>query len=324
MKQLLTVSLALITLLVGANSGDHSPRLYFNRFHKELTNFQIVSMEYYKTNLLSTDTKTIDNKLKKVVQQLQGSKARIAAAPVYKSDSNLRDTYLAGMDSLLQIFENDFVRIQHLKRYRNLSYAQLIAYNQALDSAEDKTRKVQNHLAQTELVFAGKHGISLKYDSRNDIQYKQFKLVSTHYQKLSSYFSDVDHQVMDYINTIQGQKSTGLNNFGLSQRVEKLSETIYENIEKAKEDIPENIDPALKKELMGYLKAIKNETKSSLKNITNVLESEPYYTNDFKNAKIDLQFFSERYSNTKNSFEQKRIQWLQAAYEEIEKMGLEN
>lgn len=324
MKQLLTLGLLVVSLMGHAASGDHSPRLYYNRFHKELTNFKALSMVFYQSNLLNADTKTIDANLAKVTRQLHKSRARILAAPVYKGDAELRDGYLQGIDSLHYIFEVDFARAQNLRRYRNQSYRQRMAYHKAFDQAELKTQKAQNNLIEMELQFAAKYGINLQYDAKDEVRYKQYQMVSTHCQRLTSLFAKIDHGVQDYLTTAQNKPNQNLSGYGLSDSIAALNDKTHLSIEAAKDDMADALDDALQKELLSYLKMVKKETKSTLRNISKTLETEPYYSTDFKNAQIDLQFFSESYAKAQATFEQKRIQWLQAQFEEIEKNVLVN
>lgn len=318
MKLLLRISLALITLPAFAGSADHSPRLYYNRFHKELSNLQERIMDYYTANLLDADEKEIEKALNKVIRQIELGRSHVKAAPVFKGDASFRDNYLNGLDSLLLVFESEFAEAQKLRRYRHQSTQDLMAYYKAVDQAEKSAARNEAYLQKIEQRFANKYSIRIERDDQRETDYENFTSIYSHYKELTLQFSKVEHSVENYFEIIKSHPNANLENVGLANQLEKINIQIEESLTILKGiENDSELDKSLLNDLTSYLKLLKKQSRKNLKGITHTLETKPFYTNDFRDAKIDLEFVTESYTAQRQKFVDSQQVWIQKSLSQL-------
>ena len=214
---------------------------------------------------------------------------------MFKGNSNFRDSYLAGIDSLKQIHETEFVEVFRLKKYRNQSYEQLLAYYKAQNAAEKKVQKQEEYLMQMEQKFATRNNISLEVYTKKDKQYQIFTSINSHYRNLNLLFSRVNHSVEKYLEIVKTHPHSNLDHLGLQGQLDELRQETNAALEILENQNDESsLDPELKDDLLAYLKNVKIKSKKSLIDITLTFEEQPYYTNEFRDAQIDLVFFMKR------------------------------
>ncbi len=318
MKQLLALSLVVAAIFTSAAQRGHSPRLYYLKFNQELNLFRHKSMDFFEANLTDGDPVTTAAKFEEVRDHLRDSKKRIAQTHAFNDSPALKEEYLSGIDSLIVIFESHFEKILQNKPYRNESYANLSRYYAALSTAEEKIKKVEERLLMAEEAFASANRFSITRDSEDEKKYRHFQKINNHSRTITLWFCQVDQQIEEFITTVKMNPNMNLETFALESRVEKLQTEVEHMLTEVEDLETEGLNPVLKEDMTAYLKMIRKDLRKSLSKIAGTLDEAPHYSNECQDARIDLRYFEQDYSDIREKFLESRMTWLKGAFKNLQ------
>ncbi len=312
------LNLPILLLLAGTIwAQNRTPRTYYNRLNNEIHVFHYKSMNFYQTHLTESMGKSATARLKAVNEQLVLSRKRVESVPAYRSDAKLRDTYLAGLDSLIDIFENDFKKIENLKRYRQQSYKDLLSYYNALNDAEKRVKKAEEMLILAEEDFSTNNSMKLQRDTDRDLRYKKFEQINGLSRAMTLQFYKVDHQLKSYLEIIDGNRNLNLDTYDLDEKVAQLRADAEEALIEINILELEDFNTDFQKEAMAYMKFVIKQSNQVLQKSASIMGTEPYYSDNCRDIRLDLQFFEETYNTNRKQLMDTRIKWLKNSFADL-------
>lgn len=307
-------SIILVLLLALATGlwaqGRQNPRLYYRQFNNEYLKIRQRDLRYRECKIREEDRDKIETIRAAVIKQIDESRKSIANLPPFKDEPMMVDGYLEGLDTLHFAFTEMLDSALAKERYQYQSYHELNEYYWKLDEAERKIKQGYAILREVEDEFAIVQHMGLK--RRTEIQEKLelIEKVNNHTRQLTLSYYRVDHIMVGLVDTINKNTNKNLDIYMLPETVDEIRLLAEE--ERSKIDAVK--DPELKKdlykELEAYLKEVDSETKHHLLDLAQHLDAEPFYTNEYRDARIDLGFFSGRYHKLSRDFLEARKDYI--------------
>ena len=307
-------SILLILLLAFATGlwaqGKQNPRLYYRQFNNEYLKIRQRDLRYRECKIREEDRKKVETIRNAVVKQIEESRIKIANLPPFKDNPMMIEGYLEGLDTLHYAFTEMLDTALARERYQYQSYDELNEYYWKLDEAESKIKQGYAILRDVEDEFAIVQHMGLKRRTEIQEQFELMDKVNRHTRQLTLSYYRIDHMLLNFVDTINKYTNTDLDIFMLPESVDEIR--ILAEEERGR--IEEFKDPELKKdlykELVSYLKEIDSEAKHHLLDLAQHLDAEPFYTNAYRDARIDLDYFSGRYDRLSRNFKDARKEYI--------------
>ena len=282
--------------------GRQNPRLYYRQFNNEYLKIRQRDLRYRECKIREEDRKKIETIRAAVVKQIEESRQKIANLPPFKEDPMMVEGYLEGLDTLYFAFTEMLDTALARERYQYQSYEELNEYYWKLDEAETKINQGYGILREVEDEFAIVQHMGLKRRTEIQEQYELLEKVNRHTRMMTLSYFRLDHQLKGFIDTINNNTNKNLEEYMLPLVVEDIRSLTEEERDKASEYKDPELKKDLYKELVAYLKEVNSESKKSLLEIAQNLDVEPFYTNEYRDARIDLEYFAGRYDRLSRGF----------------------
>lgn len=290
--------------------GRQNPRLYYRKFNNEFLKIQQKDLRYREYKIREEDRKKIETIRNAVVKQIEESRHTITNLPPFKEDPMMVEGYLEGLDTLYYAFHDLLDSALTKERYQYQSYEELNEFYWALDEAERKMKQGYAILRDVEDEFAIVQSMGLKRRTEIQERYELVEKVNRHIRMITLSYYKVDHELKAFVDTINKNTNKNLDTYMLPLVVEDIRSHTIEEREKAAEFKDPELKKDLYKELVTFLKEINSESKSSLLEIAQVLDVEPFYTNEYRDARIDLKYFTGRYDRLSRGFLEARKDYI--------------
>ena len=282
--------------------GRQNPRLYYRQFNNEYLKIRQKDLRYRECKIREEDRKKVETIRGAVIKQIEESKLKIANLPPFKDDPMMVEGYLEGLDTLLYAFQELLDTALAKERYQYESYEELNEYYWKLDEAESKINQGYAILRDVEDEFAIVQSMGLKRRTEIQEQYELLEKVNRHIRMITLSYYKLDHELKAFVDTINKNTNKNLDAYMLPLVVEDIRSHTIEEKEKASEYKDPELKKDLYKELVTFLKEINSESKNSLLDIAQVLDTEPFYTNEYRDARVDLKYFAGRYDRLSRGF----------------------
>lgn len=282
--------------------GRQNPRMYFREFNNEYIKIRQKDLRYRECKIREEDRRKVETIRAAVIKQIEESRLSISNLPPFKDDPMMIDGYLEGLDTLYFAFTNLLDTALAKERYQYQSYDELNEYYWALDAAESKIEQGYTILREVEDEFAIVQSIGLKRRTEIEEEYELLEKVNRQVRMITLSYYRLDHQVKAFMDTINKNTNKNLDIYLLPVAVDDLRMLVDEERDKASDYKDPELKKDLYKELITYLKEVNAESKHSLLDIAQSLDVEPFHTNEYRDARIDLKYFAGRYDRLSRHF----------------------
>lgn len=293
-----------------------NPRYYYRQFNNELIKIQKKDLRYRHAKVREEGRDKVESYRQSVVEQIESSRQEVRNMPPFKKDTMLIMGYTEGLDSLHLAFTELLDSALILERYQYESYPELNKYYLKLSKTEKKIDRAYEVLEEEEEEFAIVNDMRLKRDKEIEKQYELLAQVNKHIRSISLSYYRLDHAMTNFVDTIHKYTNVNLDTFFLPETVDEIRLLAKQEREKASDYEDPELKKGLHKELMSYLKELKGQSKKTLMPIAEQLHTEPFYTNECRDARIDLKFFAEHYDNLARGFLKARMNYIEEYFPE--------
>lgn len=290
--------------------GKQNPRLYYRQFNNEYIKIRQKDLRYRECKIREEDRNKVETIRNAVVKQIEESRHKIANLPPFKDDPMMIEGYLEGLDTLYFAFTALLDTALAKERYQYESYEELNEYYWSLDEAETKINQGYAILRDVEDEFAIVQSMGLKRRTEIQEQYELLEKVNRHIRMITLSYYKLDHELKAFVDTINKNTNKNLDPYMLPLVVEDIRSHTIEEKDKASDYKDPELKKDLYKELVTYLKEINSESKGSLLEIAQVLDVEPFYTNEYRDARVDLKYFTGRYDRLSRGFLEARREYI--------------
>ena len=290
--------------------GKQNPRLYYRQFNNEYLKIRQRDMRYRECKIREEDRKKVETIRAAVIKQIEESRQKISNLPPFKEDPMMVEGYLEGLDTLLFAFTELLDTALEKERYQYQSYDELNEYYWKLDEAERKIKQGYAILREVEDEFAIVQHMGLKRRTEIQEKFELMEKVNVQTRMLTLSFYRLDHELKAFMDTINENTNKDLDIYMLPIAVEDIREMTEEEKDKASDSRDPELKKDLYKELVTYLKEVNAESKKNLLDIAQQLDVEPFHTNEYRDARIDLKYFAGRYDRLSRNFLEARKEYI--------------
>ena len=199
----------------------------------------------------------VEKRRLEVLQAISITRSSIMGMPSYKGDRTLKDTTIAYLKILYNVFNEDYGKIVDMEEIAEQSYDMMEAYMLAQQKASEKLQQASARQNEMQKQFAAKHNITLIEDeSVTEAKMKIADNVMDHYNDVYLIFFKSYKQeayVMDAVN----QKNVN----AIEQNINSLQKFTEEGLEKLKNLKGYNNDASLIIACRNLLNFYKEEAK---------------------------------------------------------------
>ncbi len=304
--------LLLFALAAGtwAQQGRQNPRLYYRQFNNEYLKIQQRDLRYRECKIREEDRKKLETIRKAVIKQIEESRTKIANLPPFKDNPMMIEGYLEGLDTLHYAFSVLLDSSLSKERYQYQSYEELNEYYWQLDEAERKIKQGYGILREVEDEFAIVQHMGLKRRTENEEKFELIEKVNNHTRQLTLSYYKIDHILTSMVDTINKNTNKDLDVYMLPETVDEIRVLAEEERSRVEEFKDPELKKDLYKELVAYLKEVDSEAKHHLLDVAQHLDSEPFHTNEYRDARVDLKYFAGRYDRLSRNFLDARKEYI--------------
>jgi len=186
MRKIVSLTLLFILFIVKSyaqdfqNAGDYIS--YINKANEALT---VKYLTYLSAVSHGKSARKVEKRRLEVVNAISDTRFNIAGMPPYKGDRTLKDTTVAYIKILYNVFNEDYGKIVNMEEIAEQSYDAMEAYLLAQDKAQEKLEQASEKQRHIQKKFASAHNVTL-VETENDISTKMkiAEEVEQHYHEV--------------------------------------------------------------------------------------------------------------------------------------------
>lgn len=148
------------------NAGDYIS--YINKTNESLS---VKYLTYLSAVSHGKSARKVDKKRQEVVNAISDARFNIAGMPSFKGDRTLKDTSVAYIKILYNVFNEDYGKIVNMEEIAEQSYDAMEAYLLAQEKAEEKLEQASEKQHEVVRRFASAHNVNL-IETESDISTK--------------------------------------------------------------------------------------------------------------------------------------------------------
>jgi hypothetical protein len=239
-KSLLIVATFLLYLSATAQTYENAGQ-YMDHISKANQALSEKYLVYMSGMSHGKSARKVDKRRQELLQAISDTRFDIMGMPPFKGDRTLKDTTVAYLKILDNIFNEDYGKIVNMEEIAEQSYDMMEAYMLAKDKANEKLNEAMKKQYDTQVRFAEKNNIKLiAGESEISAKMKTSDGVMKHYNETYLVFFKGYKQesyVMDAVNK--------KNIISIEQNVSTLKKFAEEGLDKLKDLKGYNNDPSL-------------------------------------------------------------------------------
>lgn len=230
------------------NAGDYLS--YIGKANEELT----VTYLSYMSAVAHNRAKKVEKRRMDLLDMITNTRYKIQAMPSWKGDKSFRDSSVAYIKLLNNVFNEDYGKIVNLEEIAEQSYDAMEAYMLAQEKVGEKLHEAADRQTEMQKQFAAKYNINL-ITTENDIDRKSDEVSSLmkHYDDVYLVFFKPYKQEMYLVEA--GNKKDIL---AIEENSNSMKKFAQEGMDKLKTFKGYNNDPSLiiacRQALQFYLK----------------------------------------------------------------------
>ena len=290
--------------------GRQNPRLYYRQFNNEYIKIRQKDLRFREAKIREDDRRLVERSREVVIKQIENSRREINKLPPFKDDAMMVEGYLEGLDTLYFAFTNLMDSALARQRYQYESYEELNEYYWQLDKAERKIEQGYTILREVEDEFAIVQHMGLKRRTEIEEKFALIEKVNKHTRQMTLSYYRVDHLLKSLVDTINNNTNKNLEEYMLPMVVEDIRAMAEEERSRAESFKDPELKKDLYKKLVSYLKEVNNEAENDLLELAQSLDIEPFHTNAYRDARIDLRYFTGRYNRLSRNFLEARKEYI--------------
>ncbi|HKO79361.1 MAG TPA: hypothetical protein VJU78_03160 [Chitinophagaceae bacterium] len=200
----------------------------------------------------------VEKRRLEVVQAINDTRFNIMGMPPFKGDRTLKDTTVAYLKILNNVFNEDYGKIVNMEEIAEQSYDLMEAYMLAQEKANEKLHQASLRQAEMQKRFAEKHNITLVDDGKSESEAKMEVAgnVMKHYNEVYLIFFKANKQEA-YLMEAVNQKNIN----SIEQNINSLQNFAGQGLEKLKDLKGYNNDGSLIVACRNILNFYKDEAK---------------------------------------------------------------
>jgi hypothetical protein len=179
---------AVLFILVGVtakaqnfqNAGEYIS--YINKTNESLS---VKYLTYLSAVSHGKSARKVEKKRQEVVNSISEARVTIAGMPSFKGDRTVKDTSIAYIKILYNVFNEDYGKIVNMEEIAEQSYDAMEAYLLAQEKAQEKLEQASEKQQQVVRRFAAAHNVNL-IETESDISTKMkvADKVENHYHEV--------------------------------------------------------------------------------------------------------------------------------------------
>jgi len=205
------------------NPGDYIT--YINKANEALTTKYLA---YLSAVSHGKSARKVEKRRLEVVNSITDTRFNIAGMPPFKGDRTLKDTTVAYIKILYNVFNEDYGKIVNMEEIAEQSYDAMEAYLLAQEKAQEKLEQASEKQNQVQKRFASAHNVTL-VETENEISTKM-KIaaeVENHYHEVYLVFFKCYKQEAYLMDAIEKK-----NLLSIEQNLNSLQKFVKEGNEK--------------------------------------------------------------------------------------------
>ncbi|MGK2864715.1 MAG: LIC11966 family surface protein [Chitinophagaceae bacterium] len=173
----------------------------------------------------------VEKRRLEVLQAISDTKFSIMGMPPYKGDRTLKDTTVAYLKILNNVFNEDYGKIVNMEEIAEQSYDLMEAYMLAQEKASEKLQQASDRQNEMQKQFAAKHNITIiESKSASEAKMKIASEVMKHYDEVYLIFFK-SYKQEAYLMEALNQKKVN----SIEQNLNSLQSYSEQGLEKLKE-----------------------------------------------------------------------------------------
>lgn len=306
------MKLSLISLLLVAAGhlfGQHqqNPRLYYRHIHSESVQLQQKDLAFRRA-CLREEAPAVAEKLRTNLEDdLRENLKKSKEIPAFRGDSSLVMAYTEMLDSLLTVYTNLWPQGLPPSAYEKLNYANILQRCRLQQKAETKATEAFARFREAEEEFASARDMGLKPEIDIAKQQQLLDKLGPHLRSHSLIFYSLHQAILSFADSIAKYPSQNLDSFLLPQQVRELQLQLEDEKTRTESIGSRGMGKDLNQALNRYLQSLDREIQKKLVPIAETLSTQAFYTNEHRDARIDLGFFMQDYASISQRFMQERL-----------------
>ncbi len=198
----------------------------------------------------------VEKRRMELLQSISDTRFDIRGMPPYKGDKTLRDTTVAYLKILDNIFNDDYGKIVNMEEIAEQSYDAMEAYMLAKEKANEKLEEASEKQREMQGQFAAKNNVTLvETESETGAKMKTASAIMAHYHEVYLVFFK-NYKQETYLMEAVNQKNIN----SIEQNINSLQKFSEEGLAKLKEMKGYNNDASLIIACRNLLNFYKTET----------------------------------------------------------------
>jgi len=328
-KSIMKFSVLLLTCSVFAlqlrsQTSFDNPGAYLDYINDNNNKLTIKYLTYMSAVSHGKSARKVEKRRMEVVSSIIDTRANVRTMGAWKGDKTLRDTTVAYLNILYNVFNDDYGKIVNMEEIAEQSYDMMEAYMLAQEKAYEKLNEAAKRQQEEQRAFAKRNNINLiESTSETDQKSKTAGEVLKHCNEIYLIFFKPYKQEM-YLVEAMNQK----NLLAIEQNLSTLKKFAEEGIEKLKAMKGYNNDASLIAACRNMLFFYKSEAQKgaafsdyylkeeSFLKIKKQFDSKPsgkrtqQDIDQFNNAVNDMNAAGKNFNDTNNSLNKERSSLL--------------
>ena len=237
---LLTVATALIGSAAVAQSFENAGQ-YMDHIGKASEKLSTMYLSYLSAVGHNKSARKVEKRRQELINTIFNTRLEIQGMPPWKGDRTYKDTTVAYLKMLYNVFNEDFGKIVNMEEIAEQSYDAMEAYMLAQEKANEKLHEAAEKQQRTQKAFATKYEIKI-IESTSELEQKskQASELMKHYGEVYLIFFKAHKQEAYLMDAIDKKNLTAI-----EQNKNALQSIAEEGLEKLKRLRGYNNDPSL-------------------------------------------------------------------------------
>jgi hypothetical protein len=278
------------------NAGDYLS--YVNKSKEELT----ATYLSYMSAVAHNRAKKVEKRRMDLLNMITETRFKIQGMPAWKGDKSFRDSSVAYIKLLNNVFNEDYAKIVNMEEIAEQSYDLMEAYMLAQEKVQQKLHEASERQNELQKKFAATNNINLiTVENELDRKGKEVNALMKHYDEVYLLFFKPYKQDM-YLTEAMNKKNV----VAIEENKNSMKKFAEEGLEKLKKLRGYNNDPSLIVACRDALQFYKNEARD-MEIMTDFVMQEENFTKirkafDSKPASKRTQADVDAYNKAVNDF----------------------
>src|SRR5688572_6660492 len=144
---------------------------YMDQINKAREKISLMNLSYLSAIGHNKSARKVDKRRQELINNIFNTRLEIQGMPPWKGDRSYRDTTVAYLKLMYNVFNEDFAKIVNMEEIAEQSYDAMEAYMLAQEKAGEKLQEASAKQQRTQKAFADKYNITL-IDNTSELESK--------------------------------------------------------------------------------------------------------------------------------------------------------